>query len=178
MTLRDRFWKPRITTNATVTIPLLVQRQIESGSGRGFNGNVLEAAILSLEVHRDARLQAIVDKRVDELRAQPRGGNGGFEVAAAYYHATGKRDLIDNAVKAADALYTEFKTKNPPFSGGERDADQLPAAVPRDARPGSISISPSTTSTSAACENSVNRSRHNQSYKPVLRADAKPSVTP
>src|SRR5918999_485987 len=46
VTLQDNYWKPRVDTNATVTIPLLVQRQLEDG--RGFNGNILEAAILSL----------------------------------------------------------------------------------------------------------------------------------
>ena len=167
VTMRDRFWKPRIATNATITIPLLVQRQIESGSGRGFNGNVLEAAILSLETHPDPKLQAIVDGRIEQLRTQPRSGNGGFEVAAAYFHATGRRDLIEGAVKAADALYVEFKTKNPPFSGGERDAVNCLQlfSVTRDKK--HLDLAKHYLDI-RGLENSVNRSRHNQSYRPVL----------
>src|SRR5262245_31235001 len=39
--LSDSFWKPKILTNAAVTIPLLAAR----GDGRGFSGNVLQAAL-------------------------------------------------------------------------------------------------------------------------------------
>ncbi len=165
VTLKDTFWKPRVTTNATVTIPLLAERMLDGG--RGLNGNVLEAAILSLEAHPDPKLQAVVDKRIGELRAQPRGGNGGFEVAAAYSAATGKRDLIDNAIKAADDLYADFKTNNPPFSGGERDAVnciQLYRAT-RDKK--HLDLAKHYLDI-RGLDNSVNRSRHNQSYKPVL----------
>src|SRR5262245_29597077 len=54
----DRFWKPKIDTNATVTIPFEAQRFGESG--RGLSGNVFEAAIYSLETHPDPKLQAQV----------------------------------------------------------------------------------------------------------------------
>lgn len=165
VTLKDSLWKPRVATNATVTIPLLAQRMIDGA--RGLNGNVLEAAILSLEARPDAALQALVDKRVAELSAQPRRGNGGFEVAAAYYAATGKRNLIESAIKAADDLYVDFKTANPPFSGGERDAVnciQLYRAT-RDKK--HLDLAKHYLDI-RGLENSVNRSRHNQSYKPVL----------
>ena len=118
VTLKDGFWKPKILTNATVTIPLLAAR----GDGRGLSGNVLQAAIQSLQTHPDSRLQALVDARLAALRSQPPRGNAGFELAAVQFRTTGRRDLLDNAIAAADALYTEFRTKNPPFSGGERDA--------------------------------------------------------
>jgi hypothetical protein len=55
--LTDAFWKPKIATNAAVTIPLLAARD----EGRGLNGNVLEAAILSLETHPNPALQASVE---------------------------------------------------------------------------------------------------------------------
>ena len=165
VTLKDTFWKPRIATNAAVTIPLLAQRGIDSG--RGFNGNVLEAAMLSLEAHPDPVLQAIVDRRVAELRTQERRGNGGFEVAATYYATTGKRDLLEGAIKAADALYQDFRTNNPPFSGGERDAVnciQLYRAT-RDKK--HLDLAKHYLDI-RGLPNSVNRSRHNQSFKPVL----------
>ena len=47
--LTDGFWKPKLLTNATVTIPLLAART----DGRGLTGNVLEAAVLSLQTHPD-----------------------------------------------------------------------------------------------------------------------------
>src|SRR6185295_15764856 len=47
VTIADRFWKPKIETNAKVTIPFEVEKLSETG--RGFAGNVLEAAMLSLK---------------------------------------------------------------------------------------------------------------------------------
>jgi DUF1680 family protein len=165
VTLRDRFWKPRLETNASVTIPLLVRRQIEGG--RAFNGNVLEAAMLSLQTHSNPALQATIEQRVEQLRAQPRTGNGGFEAAATYYHTTGKRDLVEGAVKAADALYDDFRINNPPFSGGERDAINCLAlySVTRDKQ--HLDLAKHYLDI-RGLDNSVNRSRHNQSYMPVL----------
>jgi DUF1680 family protein len=88
-------------------------------------------------------------------------------VAATYFNVTGRRDLVDNAVKSAAALYEEFRLRNPPFSGGERDAMnciQLYRATHDrkhlDLAKHYLDI--------RGLENSVNRSRHNQSYKPVL----------
>ena len=159
----DSFWKPKILTNATVTIPLLAARN----EGRGLNGNVLEAAILSLQTHPDPKLQALVDARVAALASQPVQGNRGFEVAAAWFLATGRRDLLDNAVAAADALYTEFETKNPPFSGGERDAINCLQLYRATGNKKHLDLAKHYLDI-RGLPNSVNRSRHNQSYKPVL----------
>ena len=81
--------------------------------------------------------------------------------------ATGKRDLLDNAVKAADALYENFKLHNPPFSGGERDAINCVQLyrVTHDKK--HLDLAKHYLDI-RGLENSVNRSRHNQSYKPVL----------
>jgi DUF1680 family protein len=163
VTLDDTFWKPRILTNATVTIPLLAARN----DGRGLNGNVFQAAILSLQTHPDPKLQATVDARVAALRAQPGRGNGGFEAAAVHFRATGSRDLLDNAVSAADALYTEFQTKNPPFSGGERDALNCIQLYRATGNKKHLDLAKHYLDI-RGLPNSVNRSRHNQSYKPVL----------
>ena len=161
--LNDTFWKPRIERNASTTIPLLAARS----DGRGLSGNVLEAAIVSLRAHPDPKLQALVDARLAALLTQPPRGNNGFEVAVAHFTATGKRALLDKAIGTADGLYTEFETKNPPFSGGERDAVnclQLYRATQNrkhlDLAKHYLDI--------RGLPNSVNRSRHNQSYKPVL----------
>jgi DUF1680 family protein len=163
ITVTDAFWKPKLLTNATVTIPLLAARD----GGRGLNGNVLEAAILSLQTHPDAKLQALVDARVIELAARPPRGNNGFEVAAAWFRATGRRELLDKSLAAADALYAEFATKNPPFSGGERDAINCIQLYRVTKNKKHLDLAKHYLDI-RGLPNSVNRSRHNQSYKPVL----------
>jgi DUF1680 family protein len=167
VTLRDTFWKPKVDTNARVTIPFEVQKLSEEGARLGFNSNVLEAAILSLRTHPDAQLQAQVNARIQALTAAPSRGNMGFEVAAAYYQATGKRDLLDQAIQSADAIYRDFQMHKPPFSGGERDAIncvQLYRATHEkrylDLAKHYLDI--------RGLDDSVNRGRHNQAHMPVL----------
>ncbi|HET6956878.1 MAG TPA: beta-L-arabinofuranosidase domain-containing protein [Vicinamibacterales bacterium] len=161
----DRFWKKKIDTNAAVTIPFEVQKLIETE--RRLSGNVLEAAILSLRTHPNQRLQAQVDERIAQLRNERWNGNNGFEVAAAYYMTTGRRDLLENASAAAARLYDEFQASDPPFSGGERDAInciQLYRAT-RDRK--HLDLAKHYLDIRGRAD-SVNRSRHNQSYAPVL----------
>ena len=165
VTLTDHFWKPKVALNAEVTIPMQVRNMTERN--REFGGNVLEAAILSLETHPDPQLQAQVDARIQALKGTPARGNSTFEVAATYFGATGRRDLLDRAIGVADELYETFRTTNLPFSGGERDAIncvQLYRATHDrkhlDLAKHYLDI--------RGLENSVNRSRHNQSYMPVL----------
>jgi uncharacterized protein len=163
--LQDRFWGPKLRTNAEVTIPFQVQKVAQSE--RRFSVNVLEAALTSLQTHPNPALAAQVEQQIRALQSQAWQGNSNFEVAAAYYHATGKRDLLEQASKTAATLYENFKLNNPPFSGGERDALnclQLYRATKDkkhlDLAKHYLDI--------RGLENSVNRSRHNQSYKPVL----------
>jgi len=165
VTLTDGFWKRRVDTNADVTIPFEVQKLTETP--RGLNGNVLEAAILSLKTHANPRLQSVVDARIAELKEERWRGNGGFEVAATYFNTTGKTDLLENAKVSAAELYAEFVGTTPPFSGGERDAIncvQLYRAthdkMHLDLAKHYLDI--------RGLPDSVSRSRHNQSYKPVL----------
>lgn len=163
--LRDAFWQPKVATNATVTIPFEVQKLTENG--RALSGNVLEAAIYSLETHPDAALQKIVDSSVGSLAARPERGNGGFEVAAAWFQATGRRDLLDPAIASADALYEDFRVRNPPFNGGERDAINCLQLyrITRDKK--HLDLAKHYLDI-RGLESSVGRSRHNQSYTPVL----------
>src|SRR5438132_4415727 len=49
VTLKDQFWKPKVDLNAAVTIPFEMQKLTEGG--RGLDGGVLEAAILTLRTH-------------------------------------------------------------------------------------------------------------------------------
>src|SRR5262249_30102431 len=77
VTLRDSFWQPKVATNARVTIPFEVRKAIESE--RRLSGNVLEAAMRSLETHPDPALQAHVDAAVDAIRSRPATGSNRFE---------------------------------------------------------------------------------------------------
>jgi DUF1680 family protein len=163
VTLADDFWKPKIATNAAVTIPLLAART----DGRGLSGNVLQAALLSLQTHPDPKLQALVDARTAALVSQPGRGNGGFEVAAVHFRTTGRRDLLEKALAAADDLYAEFETMNPPFSGGERDATNCIELYRVTGNRKHLDLAKHYLDI-RGLPNSVNRSRHNQSYKPVL----------
>ncbi len=167
VTIKDAFWKPKIATNAEVTIPFEVKKLSESGSGRGFGGGVLEASILSLKTHPDPQLQAKVDARIQAMKQSSGAGNGGFEIAATYYAVTGKRDLLDNAIKTADALYNNFKQHRPPFSGGERDAINCVQLYRTTHDKKHLDLAKQYLDI-RGLEDSVNRSRHNQSYMPVL----------
>jgi DUF1680 family protein len=168
VTLKDEFWRPKVRTNADVTIPFEVEKLSGSASAREFGGGVLEAAILSLQTHPDPRLQAHVDSRIRALTQAPPGrSNSGFEIAAAWYNATGKRDLVERSIRTADAIYEDFRLHHPPFSGGERDAINCIQLyrVTRDRK--HLDLAKHYLDI-RGLENSVGRSRHNQSYKPVL----------
>jgi uncharacterized protein len=173
VTVNDTFWKPKIDTNAAVTIPFEFQKAVDDGSGgRGVSVNVLQAAIYSLQTRPDAALQARVDARIREVAAggaRQRTGtrNDLFEVAAAHFAATGKRDLLDPAIAAADSIYATFKRDNPPFSGGERDAINCVALYRATGDKRYLDLAKHYLDI-RGLENSVGRSRHNQSYKPVL----------
>jgi DUF1680 family protein len=166
VTLTDGFWKPKVDVNASVTIPFEVQKRADGG-GRGFGGGVLEAAMLSLRTHPNPALQAQVDARVRAMAQSAPSGNGTFEIAATYFNVTGRRDLLDPALKAADALYDDFRTRNPPFSGGERDAMNCVQLYRVTHERKHLDLAKHYLDI-RGLENSVNRSRHNQSYKPVL----------
>jgi uncharacterized protein len=163
--LADRFWKPRIATNAAVTIPFQIGKA--AGAARGLSGNTLEAAILSLKTHPDPKLQAQVDAAVQQQLQRPRPGNGGFEVAATRYQVTGQRDLLDAAIRTAADLHEEFRLKNPPFSGGERDAMNCIQLYRSTHEKLHLDLAKHYLDIRGLA-NSVNRSRHNQSYMPVL----------
>jgi DUF1680 family protein len=163
--LGDRFWKPKVETNARVTIPLQIQKISEAE--RGFSHNILEAAIVSLKTHANPQLMERVEARVQQLLQAPGRGNGEFEVAAAYYLATGRRELLDHAIRAADELYQDFRLHNPPFSGGERDAMNCVQLYRATHDKQHLDLAKHYLDI-RGLENSVNRSRHNQSYKPVL----------
>jgi DUF1680 family protein len=129
---------------------------------------VLEAAILSLESRPDATLQAQVDAAVARLAQAPDRGNSGFEVAATYYTATGpSRSAGPRDSRQPTTSTRSSSTRTPPFSGGERDAINCVQLyrVTHDKK--HLDLAKHYLDI-RGLENSVNRSRHNQSYQPVL----------
>jgi hypothetical protein len=61
--ITDNFWKTKIASNASVTIPFEVKKLAEAD--RDLSVNILEAAILSLQTHEDA---TPVSSGSDQLR--------------------------------------------------------------------------------------------------------------
>ena len=164
VTLTDTFWRTKVERNAAVTIPFELNKF--ASSDRTLSGGILEAAILSLGVRPDPAMQAQVDARVAEILRRPSRGNSGFEIAATYYNVTGKRDLLDKSVQTAAALYEDFRVKSPRFSGGERDALNCVQLyrVTRDRK--HLDMAKQYLDIRGLSD-SLARSRHNQSYKPV-----------
>ncbi len=165
--LTDAFWKPKVDANAAVTIPFEVQKFTGPQAGRGLSGGVLEASILSLKTHPNPQLQATVDARVQSMARSAGGGNNGFEIAASYFAVTGKRDLLDPTIRNAAAIYENFKLHHPPFSGGERDAINCVQLYRATHDKKHLDLAKHYLDI-RGLKDSVNRSRHNQSYKPVL----------
>lgn len=169
VSVRDRFWQPKIKTNAEVTIPFEIRKS--AASGRPIGNNVLEASIYSLQLYPDANLEAQVEARILEIKtaqeARVSNGNGLFEVAAARFASTGKRDLLDLAVKSADLIYNTYASAPFPFSGGERDAINCVQLYRATHEKRYLKLAKLYLDIRGA-ESSVNRSRHNQSHKPVL----------
>lgn len=162
--LTDDFWRPRLKTNRTVTIPHIMEENEQTGrvdnfrkaagrmegryQGRRFNDTdvykVLEAASYALAQEYDRTLDAQVDelialvasaqsedgylypaRTIDPANPAPGVGserwvhesagshelyNAGhlIEAAAAHYHATGKRSLLNVAIRFADLIARDF----------------------------------------------------------------------
>ena len=164
--LADDFWHPRVQRNAEVTIPLEVRKL--QASPRRTRGGVLEAAMLSLVTRPDPWLQAWVDGRVDEMAGQEApASNREFGVAATWYRTTGRRELIDRATRSAALLYDDFEANDPPFSGGERDSLNCSKLFRVTGDPVHLRLARHYLDIRGR-EDSVGRSRHNQSHMHVL----------
>ncbi len=166
VTLTDDFWRPQVVQNAEVTIPFEVRKRERAGTP--LDGGVFEGAILSLQTHPDPWLQERVDARVREIAGrEPRPGNREFEIAATRYRVTGKRDMLDPSIRSARLLYEDFQAHDPPFSGGERDSLNCAALYKVTGDPEHLWLARHYLDIRGRAD-SVARSRHNQSYKPVL----------
>jgi DUF1680 family protein len=109
----DEFWSPRMAANRNVSLDYCF-RKFENSNAFSVS-KLVEAAAYMLAKQRDPDLEAYVDQRVDamvqslatrvENPAQAVRVSGHFlEAATAYYEATGKRKILDAALKAADQI--------------------------------------------------------------------------
>ena len=117
--ITDNFWKMKIATNASVTIPFEVKKLAEAD--RDFSVNILEAAILSLQTHEDAALAARVGRQVAAMASQNWRGNSNFEVArhllprygetrsAGSGHQNGRRSLRQLQAPNGDDLQISYR---------------------------------------------------------------------
>ncbi len=164
--LTDRFWQPRLLTNARVSIPYAFKKCEETGrisnfevagglkpgtfSGRfPFDDSdvykIIEGAAYSLQGNPDSKLEKYVDSVIAKIAAAqeddgylmtwrtidgtkpPTNWSGTaarwsdiksghelynmghlYEAAVAYFQATGKRSLLDVALKNADLIQRTF----------------------------------------------------------------------
>jgi uncharacterized protein len=114
--LADGFWAPRMEVNRNVSIWHCFQRQKSDAFG---TPRLIEGAAYMLAKRSDAKLEAYCDQRIDEMAARilPSLSNpdkavrvpGHFlEGAAAYYASTGKRKMLDAAVRDVNAIDASF----------------------------------------------------------------------
>lgn len=112
--IQDEFWTPRMELNQTVSIWHCFQKYEETGHLAG--PALIEGAAYMLAKKPDPKLEAYVDELIDKsvdrvesmLKERPessvRISGHFFEAAVAYYDATGKRKMLDAAIKAADTI--------------------------------------------------------------------------
>jgi DUF1680 family protein len=163
VTVGDGFWRARIETNRTVTIPHIMRQNEITGrvanfekaarraqgdyAGRRFNDTdvykIIEAASYSLVAHPDPALDKQLDRLIELIGAaqekdgylfpartanpeKPAAGIGSarwvnlngshelynsghlYEAAAAHFMATGKRTLLDIAIRNANLVRSVF----------------------------------------------------------------------
>jgi hypothetical protein len=165
VTLSDGFWRPRVLRNAQVTIPFEIRKRGDDLDG--LRGGIVEAAMLSGSTHRDPTMQSQIEAWVAERAAEePRQSNREFEIAATWFRTTGRRELVEKATRSADLLYADFAANDPPFNGGERDAWNCAQLYRVTGDPKQLHLANHYLEIRGR-EDSVGRSRHNQSYMPV-----------
>lgn len=111
--ITDEFWAPKIDVNRKVSIHHLFEK---FGDRSYDNPRLIEAASYMVAKSEDlelaTKLESLVDQEIAAAEARlknPVRISGYFyEAAVAYYHATGNRRMLDEAVKAFNALEASY----------------------------------------------------------------------
>jgi DUF1680 family protein len=167
----DNFWKPRIYTVSTVTIPVCIdQTEVKTARIRNFEKvaakkgekhegiyyddsdvyKALEAMAYSLKNHPDETLARKADEWIDKIAAaqlpdgylntyytltglDKRWTNMDYhedycaghlmEAAVAYYNTTGKRKLLDVAIRLANHIDSTFRLQNRHWVSGHQEIE-------------------------------------------------------
>ncbi len=169
--ITDNFWKPKIETVATVTVPVCInqtevktprirnfekvaRRQGEKHEGIYYDDSdvykALEAMAYSLKNHPDTELEKKADEWIDKIAAaqEPDGYINTYfsltglqnrwtdmekhedycaghlmEAAVAYNNTTGKRKLLDVAIRLANHIENTFPKQNRPWVSGHQEIE-------------------------------------------------------
>jgi DUF1680 family protein len=169
--IEDSFWKPRIYTVSTVTIPVCInQTEVKTARIRNFEKvaakkgekhegiyyddsdvyKALEAMAYSLKNHPDPVLEMKTDEWVDKIAAAqlPDGYLNTYftlenlqkrwtdmnahedycaghliEAAVAYYNISGKRKLLDVAIRFANHIDSTFRLKDRHWVSGHQEIE-------------------------------------------------------
>jgi DUF1680 family protein len=119
--ITDEFWSPRLETNRSVSIQHCFRKLEET---KRSDLRLIEAAAYMLAKRGDPALEqytdALIGKAVTRLQTQKSDlVSGDFLLASvAYYEATGKRKMLDAAVKAADATDAAYGPGKKPYISG------------------------------------------------------------
>ncbi len=115
--ITDDFWAPKQETNRRVSIWHCFKKFAETTD---FDSpKLIEAAAYMLAARPDPELSAYVDAEIEKLAATVETlatdpdkvlhiSGHFYEAAVAYYKATGKRRMLDIAVKAADTIAADY----------------------------------------------------------------------
>ena len=169
--IQDNFWKPRIHTVSTVTIPVCIDQtevktprirnfeKVAAGKGEKHEGiyfddsdvyKALEAIAYSLKNHPDPELEKKADEWISKIAAaqlsdgylntyytleglQDRWTNMDYhedycaghliEAAVAYYNTTGKRQLLDVAIRFANHIDSTFRLPDRHWVSGHQEIE-------------------------------------------------------
>jgi hypothetical protein len=115
--ITDTFWRPRMQANRNVSLGHCFER-FEGGNAFSVS-KLIEAAAYMLEQRPDSRLVEYVDGRIEQMLAglasrvqapaqSVRVSGHFFEAAVAYAAATGKREILDAAIRVADQMDSAY----------------------------------------------------------------------
>jgi hypothetical protein len=163
--LTDAFWKPKVDLNASVTIPMEVRKFVDGE--REFGGNILEAAILSLKTHANPTLQAQWMRKSGRRHSPPVAAMAGSKLRRRSSTSRAAANCSTGRLLRPTSCMRSSSRRIRRFQGGERDAINCVQLyrVTHDKK--HLDLAKHYLDI-RGLENSVNRSRHNQSYRPVL----------